>query len=238
MLKCVLFDLDGTLLPIDTVKHIREYFVEIREFFEKNGFGGDEFFSVFMSATKFMAKNTEEMTNEDAFWLAMEREIPGIRERLSPALERFYKNEFPRLSRNAYSDGTAREIIDLCHSLGLDCVVATSPYFPRVAIVERLSWCGLSPDDFIYMTGYEDSKYTKPNPDYFAEILERLSLRADECVVIGNDANDDLCAEAVGLEVFLITRDLMNYKNIDISEKKKGTPEDCKRFIIEKAGKM
>ena len=237
MLKCVLFDLDGTLLPIDTVKHIKEYFVEIRKYFETHGFAGDEFFAVFMSAVRSMTKSTGEDTIERVFWQEMENAIPGIKERLSPALDDFYKNHFPALSRNAYSDGAARELIELCHSQKLDCVIATSPFFPRVAIVERLSWCGLSPDDFVYMTGYEDSKYAKPNPKYFAEILDRLSLRADECIVIGNDARDDLAAESVGLSVFLIERDLLNIKGVDLSDKKVGSVEECKQFILEKLAK-
>ena len=39
---------------------------------------------------------------------------------------------------------------------------------------------------------YENSTFCKPDPAYYKEILMKLNLRPDECLMVGNDLKDDL----------------------------------------------
>ena len=57
-------------------------------------------------------------------------------------------------------------------------MVATNPIFPRKAILHRLSWAGLAPEQvpFALITDYERFHFAKPNPAFFAEILAQLGL--------------------------------------------------------------
>ena len=48
-------------------------------------------------------------------------------------------------------------------------------------------WAGLKPEDFELYTTYENTGYCKPNPKYYQDILERLDLTAQECMMVGND---------------------------------------------------
>ena len=79
---------------------------------------------------------------------------------------------------------------------------------------------GLSPEDFDLVTDYENSSTYKPNPGYYREILNRLHLDAERCLMIGNDVQEDVeAASAAGLDTFLVTDCLIS----------RGTPPHCPR---------
>ena len=100
---------------------------------------------------------------------------------------------------------------------GFKLILATNPIFPAVATESRIKWAGLNKDDFLLYTTYENSHYCKPNPDYYREICEKLSLNPTECLMVGNDAEEDAAAEKLGMKVFLLTDCLINKKGKDIS---------------------
>ena len=58
--------------------------------------------------------------------------------------------------------------------------------------------------------------FCKPNPDYYREILVNLGLNAESTV--GNDVNEDMIAQTLGMQVFLLTDCLINKENRDISQ--------------------
>lgn len=96
-------------------------------------------------------------------------------------------------------------------------VLATNPIFPLVGVETRLSWVGLRPEDFSYITAYENSTTCKPNPAYYAEILRKTGKRPQECLMVGNDATEDTAALEQGIGVYLVTDCLLNPKGRDIS---------------------
>ena len=91
-------------------------------------------------------------------------------------------------------------------------VLATNPVFPKVAVLERLSWSGMKPEEFVLITYMENSKYCKPDPRYFLEICEKLGTTPDQCMMVGNDEFYDASCRKVGMrymevEDFLGRRD-------------------------------
>lgn len=84
------------------------------------------------------------------------------------------------------------------------------PIFPRSAVESRIGWAGLDVSDFEYITTYENSRYCKPNPEYYNEILSKLNLQSGECPMVGNDVTEDMVAQIVGMNVFLLTDCLIN----------------------------
>lgn len=238
MLKYVLFDLDGTLLPLDQDEFINTYFGALTRYVASRGVSAEEFFPPFKAGIRAMAKNDGSMTNEDAFWETMESAIPTAKEKFTPILDDFYNKEFDKIIAVTKPSGMARSLVDFCHENGLKTVLATSPVFPRIATEKRMSWVGLKPSDFLCITTYEGSRYTKPTPGYYTDICEGLGIDPAECIMIGNDAVDDLGAAAVGIPVFLLTNNLLNRKGLDVSNVPQGNEDDLKRFILEKLGKM
>ena len=110
-------------------------------------------------------------------------------------------------------------------------IAATNPLFPKVATFARLRWAGVSPDDFELVTTYEDSTFCKPNPKYYNEILQKLNLNPEECLMVGNDVGEDMVAKTLGINVFLLTDCLINKKGEDISVYPNGNFNDLIEYI-------
>jgi len=91
---------------------------------------------------------------------------------------------------------------------------------------------GLRPEDFSYITAYENSTTCKPNPAYYAEILRKTGKRPQECLMVGNDATEDTAALEQGIGVYLVTDCLLNPKGRDIS----GLPQGTFAAFLEFAG--
>ncbi|MBQ1228296.1 MAG: HAD-IA family hydrolase, partial [Firmicutes bacterium] len=70
---------------------------------------------------------------------------------------------------------------------------------------------------FEFMTLMDNSHFCKPNPGYYEEILDRLGLAPEECLMVGNDVQEDMSAENLGIKVFLMTDDLINRTGEDVS---------------------
>ncbi|RLB64415.1 MAG: HAD family hydrolase, partial [Deltaproteobacteria bacterium] len=47
--------------------------------------------------------------------------------------------------------------------------------------------------------------FCKPSPVFFEEILDRLQVPAEACLMVGNDALHDLSASQVGMQTCLLT---------------------------------
>ena len=95
--------------------------------------------------------------------------------------------------------------------------MATNPIFPAIATESRIRWAGLEPEEFELYTTYENTCYCKPNPDYYRDLLQRLDCQAEECLMIGNDVEEDMIAESIGMKVFLLTDCMIKKKERDIS---------------------
>lgn len=66
---------------------------------------------------------------------------------------------------------------------------------------------------------------------YYEEIITKQGLKADRCIMIGNNVNEDMIVEAIGIDTFLLTDCLINPDNKDISHYKKRTMDDLYEFI-------
>ena len=114
---------------------------------------------------------------------------------------------------------------------GRTAVLATNPLFPAIATYSRVKWAGLDPEEFALITTYENSCHSKPNPDYYREILEKLNLQPEECLMVGNDASEDTVPEELGMQVFLLTDCLINKQNRDISRYPQGGFPELLEYI-------
>jgi FMN phosphatase YigB (HAD superfamily) len=130
-------------------------------------------------------------------------------------------------------DPAAAPTVRKIREMGLLTVLATNPQFPSVATEKRMAWAGLSPTDFELFTTYENSTRCKPNPEYYTEILGKIGARADECLMVGNDVDEDMIAESLGMKVFLMPRDLISRTGGDLSRYRQGDFSDLLEYISE-----
>ncbi len=96
--------------------------------------------------------------------------------------------------------------------------LATNPIFPRNGDATRLAWSGLTLDDFDLVTDYENSRHSKPNPAYYRDVLEQFRLDPAQCLMVGNNVEEDVdAAAAVGLPAYLVTDNVINRNDAPIT---------------------
>ena len=230
-IKAILFDLDGTLLPMDQDVFIKAYFGGIAAKLVPYGFEPKTLIGGIYKGTDAMINNDGSVTNEEAFWNTFCKIFGEKARQYEPIFEDFYKNEFDDVKRVSTSSPIAKDIVDSLKARGIRVILATSPVFPRIATESRIAWAGLEPSDFEYISTYENSRYTKPNTKYYEEILEKTGLSPDECIMVGNDVSDDMIAETLGMRVFLLTDFLVNRENLDISHYDRGGFTELSVFL-------
>ena len=164
-----------------------------------------------------MVKNDGSRTNEEAFWQVFADRYGKERLRDRPVFDDFYRTDFQQTAQVCGRNEAARAAVEAVRAMGLRVALATNPIFPRVATHSRVRWAGLEPEMFGYITTYENSTHSKPDPAYYQDVLRALDVRGEECLMVGNDVGEDMVAETVGMRVFLLTDCLINAKDEDIS---------------------
>ena len=214
----ILFDLDGTLIRMDQDRFIELYFTSIVGKLASLGYDSATMQNALEKAVIATLRNDGACTNEQRFWNAFDKAFPGVKETVHGLLDDYYATDFVSvLEQTCAKQERAREVLDTVKSLGFRPVLATNPLFPIVATHRRMALGGLSPLDFEYVTAYENSSFCKPNTGYFIELLDKLGISPDECVMIGNDTRDDFSVLPLGIPVFVLTDCLINRDNVDLS---------------------
>ena len=229
----ILFDLDGTLLPMDLDVFISAYFGGLAKKLVPHGYDKEKLIGAILSGTAAMVKNTGDKVNEEAFWEVFCKTFGEKARNDIDLFDEFYANDFCRVKDACGYDPKAAETVRAIKALGFRVALATNPIFPSTATEQRISWTGLSHTDFEHFTTYENSRYCKPNPIYYTNLISELGLTPDECVMIGNDVGDDMVAETVGIRCFLLTDYLINRKNVDINRYRHGDYDELEKFIKE-----
>lgn len=219
----VLFDLDGTLLPMELEAFTRLYFGLLAQKAVPFGFQPEPLINAVWKGTGAMMKNNGDMPNCDRFWQVFGAELGPKAAALRPEFDDFYAREFHGARPSTRENPLALKAVRGLRGKGYEVILATNPLFPAVGVATRLSWLGLGLEDFSMVTTYENSSYCKPSPGYYREILEKAGRRPAECLMVGNDAREDLAAREAGLGVYLVTDCLENPGGQDLSGVDKGS---------------
>lgn len=221
MKKAVLFDLDGTLLPMPS----QEEFVKIYfgELVKMRNYDPERLIDTVWKGTKAMVLNDGSKTNEEVFWGVFTSELGDIIEDfddLKEAYNDFYDNGFNKARVATYPNENAKKLVEHLKARGIRIILATNPIFPLCAVSTRLSWIDLKLEDFDFVTTYENMSACKPNPRYYQDILKENVLKEDEVIMIGNDVNEDILPTSkIGIESLLILDTVIGDVNsVDVPE--------------------
>ena len=233
-IKMVMFDLDGTLLPMDMEEFTGGYFKLLAAKVAPHGYEPQSLVKAIWHGVVAMVKNDGSCKNEDAFWkdfASIYGEEKALEDR--SLFEEFYANEFQEAKKFCGYNPAAAETVRWIKDQGLRVALATNPLFPSIATESRIRWTGLEPEEFEFYTTYENINFCKPNLDYYREVLHRAGLTAQDCLMVGNDVGEDMVAAELGMKVFLLTDCLINKGNVDINQYPHGGFGDLKRYMVE-----
>lgn len=204
--KAILFDMDGTLVPMDTHAFSRGYFKFLYAKLAKYGLDAQSFGKNMWAGVAAMVANDGSVTNEERFWEVFSPLVGVSKETINADCLEFYGNEFQQAKQFTGENPLAAEAVRIAREKAELVILATNPMFPMVGQYTRMGWVGLKPEDFDLITAYEDEHYCKPNPMYFTSICQRMNLRPEECLMIGNDEDEDMYAGTkAGLDCWLVT---------------------------------
>lgn len=233
MINTILFDLDGTLLPMDLDEFTYHYFSAIcnkcasvidPEYLPK----------AIWASTQMMMKNLDKnKTNMEVFMEDFSTRIDTNMKDLIPMIDEFYHDDFKNLKFATKPTELVIDIVEILKEKGYKLVVATNPLFPRQAILHRIEWTGLKNEDFLLITDYESSHFCKPNLEYFEEILSIIEKKPEECLMVGNDVQEDLVSSKLGLKTFLIEDHMINREEQQPQPDFKGNYKELLEFVKE-----
>lgn len=229
--KGVLFDLDGTLLQVEMREFVQAYIDGLAEHFtdvpDPAVFG-----RAIKASIRALLASDEGVFNNEAFFLTVLGRHLGLDTALcGERVRRYCANGMTSLEPLVRPLSLARDILARCFERGLKVVVATNPVFPRPLVEARLHWAGIDDFPFDYVTTFDNSRFCKPHPGYFQDVLGQLDLTPEECVMVGNDTEHDLGARAAGIRTFLVDTWLLDRARGEYVTDFRGGHCDLFRFL-------
>lgn len=227
----VLFDLDGTLLPMDLQVFTKAYFAELAATFGDR-YEPEKLIETVWAGIKAMVRNDGTATNEKRFWdlfssVYGEEALADL-----PEFDRFYeRGRFHNAKAVTSPTPLAAECIRVLKEKGYRLVLASNAMFPLVGMCARARWAGVDPADFCLITSYDVSSYCKPNLGYYREILSLTGCRAEDCLMVGNSVREDMCAGKLGMETFLVTDCLEDADGEDLTRYRRGSMADLLAYL-------
>lgn len=185
-------DYDGTLIKNPESEFFERYFFLLSKF---SGIDLSEISRKVMKAVEETAKDTD--NGKNLFEKFLEKiSDNGDRKYWENLFMEFYKREFSKLkdiiTKNDF-------LVELIKNTDKEVIFASNPLFPKIAVNERIRFVDLSPKRFCYIAHMENSHFVKPDPRFFKEIVEKLSINPADCVMIGDTENDIAC-EKIGIK--------------------------------------
>lgn len=230
-IRYIFFDLDGTLLPMDQDHFIRTYINALSSYMIPYGFDPRQFTETIWKGTVAMFKNDGTQTNQDVFWKVLTAAYGTDARQYESIFNTFYHTRFADVQAACGHDPKSAQTIRKLKEMGFELILATQPIFPSVATETRMKWAGVNQNDFKLYTTYENSSYCKPNPAYYRQIIDTLGAKASECLMVGNDATEDMVAQTLGMDVYLLTNCLINKNGVDLSGYPQGDLDTLLHYI-------
>ena len=230
--KLIMSDLDNTLLPIYTQERFVEiWFRDIAKKFSSYGLDPARAINGVNQGIRAMIYNESGRKNIEVFYDEVEKISGYTEDQIGPVMLDYYTSTFENVYDITLPNPHAVHIAELMREKARYAVVATMPVFSIEAVEMRMSWVGLKPKMFDFITTADTSSFSKPNPLYFQEILDRFGARPDETLMIGNDVREDMQpCKALGVDTFLVTNHMITH-SLPYDEFRRGTYEELVAFL-------
>lgn len=206
----VLLDMDGTLIPISRKNFESALFRNMDSMFDDPEISA----GVKKAMTSGFRGGNGQMTNYECLLQTMETQFGVRAEEILSVIDHHYATRYNELAAIMEGPSIAPRLLELIRRCGGIPVLATNPNSPMSCMTARMGWIGLKPSDFYLVCSAERFHYVKPDPRYFSELMEQLGATPGECLMIGNDTDEDIeAALSVGINAYLMTDYLMDRRN-------------------------
>ncbi len=228
----ILFDLDGTLLRVEMTEFIPRYVEGLAEHCREYA-KPKQFVKAMLGSIRELLKNDGDgvQTNEARVCSFLRRELALPEHVLHETYSQYAANHLDSLAAMVKPIPLARRILHQCLRWQVPLVLATNPVFPEFMIKARLRWGGLDDVPFKMLTSLENSRYCKPQPEYFRDIVEHLGAAPERCLMVGNDAQQDMAASAVGIKTFLVDTWLVDWRGAGGFYDSRGDHSQLQNFL-------
>ncbi len=231
MITTILLDLDNTLIENNMDRFIPEFLRNLALRF-KHLFSSHWFAEQVLLSTKEMIANRDlTKTNQDVFFGDLAERVSHPQRVLKPIFETFYAQDFDGLKILTKRLPEAKEVVNEAFNQGYMVVVASNPIFPLDAMVKRLNWAGVANFPYALITSYESMHSCKPHGEFYEEILNILNVRAEECLMVGDDIENDLSALKIGIKTFLVTDLVKHHGKTRYVTTFEGTLKDFQKML-------
>ena len=132
-IKTILFDLDGTLLPMELETFAKAYFGGLAQKVAPYGFDPKQLIANILAGTEAMYKNDGTKTNEQVFWDYFVKVYGEEVLAYTPHFDDFYRNEFQQVQKVCGFNPAAAEAVRQIKAQGYRVALATNPLFPSYA---------------------------------------------------------------------------------------------------------
>ena len=231
-MKSILFDLDGTLLPMDPDVFTKGYFGGISGY-AASIVSPDKFIKAILNGTNAMVANETDKYNMEVFRDVFLPELNLEYSEIFLPLEEYYRTDFKKLIKCTNPSPIAPEIVQAVLDKGYKIILATNALFPREAVEERMRWANIDKFPWAAITDYEITKGCKPNLKYYQYIVDQYDVTIEGSWMIGNDTCEDLVAKEIGFKTYLVTDTMVTDGKEFIAPDAQGSLEDCLRFVKE-----
>lgn len=231
MLDTLLFDLDGTLLPMVQRDFAQAYFTELARFAQPLGYQPQALIDALWKGVGAMTQNDGRATNRELFWSNFAQSFGPQALAHEPLFNQFYTGPFQNARRAVLPCRSMNSLMSALRDKGYTLALATNPLFPLEGVRTRLSWVGLSEADFNWVTTYSNSRYCKPDSRYYQEILTALHKPPENCLMCGNDVEEDMPAAKLGMEVYLVTDCLEHGEGADLNQWPHGSLDQLEKKL-------
>lgn len=232
MIKAVLFDLDGTLNRVNNKEFGDRYYHLLSKHFKVSGLTEQQVADEFRAAARTIIF-CEKPANLQSLYYSYIREKLGIDFEKSPELfEDFLENTHPKLFEVFGKREEAGGVVKQLKAEGYKLALATNPLFNRSTIDRRMAFSGVDGNDFDLVTTFDWCTATKPSPEYYLQIAEKLGVSPQECLMVGNDVRNDMQARFAGMQVLLLPDSLENRDGEDYSQLATATLDTVPQYVL------